>query len=50
MAILIDLGLVKKKNYRNKWVYYELTERGEVLIQLVEGVINGKGRNNKNGI
>ena len=30
MVILIDLGLVKKKNYRNKWAYYELTERGGV--------------------
>jgi len=32
MVILIDAGLVNKKNTNNEFVYYELTEIGKALI------------------
>ncbi len=32
MVILIDAGLVNKKNTNNEFVYYELTEKGKTLV------------------
>lgn len=32
MVILIDAGLVNKKNTNNEFVYYELTEKGKALV------------------
>ena len=32
LYILIDVDLVNKNNGENKWVYYELTEKGRMLL------------------
>lgn len=32
MVILMDAGLVNKKNTNNEFVYYELTEKGKALV------------------
>ncbi|MDY6965417.1 MAG: winged helix-turn-helix domain-containing protein [Halobacteriota archaeon] len=39
LKILNDSGLVKKSNYKSKWVYYELTDEGQ---RITRAITNGE--------